>query len=90
MSKSDEIITSEDLDIMLSFIQNRMKFDKWYEVKTEKAYETIKMLMDERAIDEVEFDKKHLHIRKIDLNFKNTSPYASYFARKEKRANSKV
>ena len=90
MKETDEIITSDDLDIMLHFIMNRMKLDQWYEVRTNKAYETIKMLIQERAIDDVEFDAKQLHIRKVELNYQNTSPYAKYFARKEKRTNSKV
>ena len=67
-----------------------MKLDQWYPVKTDKAYETIKMLMQERAIDDVEFDAKQLHIRKVELNYQNTSPYAEYFKRRERKANTKV
>ena len=59
-----------DKEKILDFIKNKMKFYKWYPVESDIGYDTIVELYNERKIDETEFDSKELHIRKIDLDYK--------------------
>jgi hypothetical protein len=59
-------IPDEELDKMYSWINNSMKENTWYPVKSDKAYDILLRLFNEGMIDFCEFDENQTHIRKIN------------------------
>ena len=60
-------ITNADLDKMYDHIRNKVPYDYWFPVKSDKAYEAIKQMMQNGELPDIEFDSKELHIRKVHL-----------------------
>ncbi|MBN1251664.1 MAG: hypothetical protein JXR51_00605 [Bacteroidales bacterium] len=62
-------IAEEDIEKMYDWISNKMKFDKWYPVQSDKAFEIIKILFKEDLINNCELDQNETHIRKVRIEF---------------------
>ncbi len=61
-------ISEEDLEKMYEWIDQKMKIDTWYPIKSEKAFEVIMHLFKESVLPNCELDENETHIRKIDKN----------------------
>ena len=61
-------IEEADIEKMYSWIIKQMKFDNWYPVKSDKAFEIIVILFKEGLIDNCEFNENETHIRKINID----------------------
>ncbi len=61
-------VSDDELDKMYNWINNSMKVNTWYPVKTDKAYEIIIRLFNEGLIGFCEFDHNQTHFRKIDID----------------------
>ncbi len=61
-------IAEEDLEKMYDWINQIMKTDTWYPIKSEKAFEAIMQLFREGVLQNCELDENETHIRKIDNN----------------------
>ena len=60
-------IAETDLEKMYAWIIDKMKFDKWYPIKSDIAFETITILFKEGLINYCEFNDNETHFRKIDI-----------------------
>ena len=61
-------IADRDIEKMYAWIIDKMKFDKWYPIKSDLAFETIMILFKEDLIKYCEFDENETHFRKVDVN----------------------
>lgn len=66
-------ITEQELEKMYNWINNSMRVDTWYPVKSEKAFDVIIQLFKEGLIDYCELNEDKTQIRKVDKNLLNNS-----------------
>jgi len=60
-------IIEEDIEKMYGWIINNMKFDRWYPIKSDKAFEIITILFKEGLLENCEFNENETHFRKINI-----------------------
>jgi hypothetical protein len=58
---------TEKQQTMLNWIQNTMRYNEWYPVKSDEAFETIEYLFENDLIEECEMNDLYTHIRKVDI-----------------------
>jgi len=63
----------KELQQMLNWIKTQMQPDKWYPVKSDKAYDTIVELFNLNLIDDCEGNTSETHIRKCSAIFEDFS-----------------
>ena len=61
-------IAETDIEKMYAWVTSSMKFEKWYPVKSDKAFEIIMILFKEGLLENCELNEKETHIRKININ----------------------
>jgi len=61
--------TQENLDKMFDYIQEKMTPDKFMPIKTDLAFDTIKMLMSEKIIDNCVLSNDELSFVKISNDY---------------------
>lgn len=61
-------ISNSDIEKMYSWILKSMRYDVWYPVKSDKAYEIIIKLFEEGMINFCEFNSQETQIRKVNFN----------------------
>ena len=61
-------IAEADIEKMYNWINSKMKFDRWYPVKSDKAFEIIMILFKEDLLGNCELSENETHIRKINIS----------------------
>ena len=62
-----ETFELQDIETMIIFIMQKMKCNKYYPVKSEKAREIIKIIIDEELFPSIEFNSDYTKIRNVSL-----------------------
>jgi len=61
-------IAESDIEKMYSWIIHKMKYDKWYPIKSDKAFEIIMLLFMEELLENCELNENETNFRKININ----------------------
>ena len=64
--------TNKNLDTMHAWITDKMKFYKFYPVKTDIAFDTITMLIEEESITNCSFNIAETHFLKLNKKYIET------------------
>ena len=62
-------ITNNELDTMFDWYMFKMEFDKWYAVKSQKAVETLKFMIQYENVNDLVFSENFEQIKKVDWDF---------------------
>jgi len=73
--------TAHQLSKMLSFINKKMQFEKWYPIDSELAFNSIITLFDTNRIENCELNKEQTYIRKVDLDFTKKEKEKTWYDR---------
>jgi len=61
-------IAEEDIEKMYSWVLEKMKFDIWYPIKSDKAFEIIILLFKDKLLGNCELNENETHFRKINID----------------------